>query len=212
MKDAVRGLAEGKGDFAEYRKVLTEKFVLLNVYCKSVAEEHDPRGPDGPYQFKDRSVPVLVIKKWNGETLLQQLGFGGKGEQAMKRVSNWIDRASKDNGRIVPPKHIKPLAKAYQKALEHLEKGKPGTAWKELAKAVKGGEDAKLFPDGPPGVAREAKAKMDEILEGADDVVAQALELPTTKAKIALKKVLRQYKGVPGVKEKVDEALGELSP
>ena len=60
-------------------KAMREKFVFLNVYCQSVKDEHDPRGPEGPYRFEDTSVPVIVIKKWDGTTLKQQLGWGDGG-------------------------------------------------------------------------------------------------------------------------------------
>ena len=54
---------------------MAEDFVFLNVYCQSVEDEHKPRGPKGPFQFNDRSVPVFVIKDHTGKTLVQQLGW-----------------------------------------------------------------------------------------------------------------------------------------
>ena len=84
----MRALAEGKGDFKKYRKLLQEKFICVNVYCKAVKDEHEPRGPEGPYQFKDRSVPVLLFKRWNGETLIQQLGFTPDIKNGSKRAAD----------------------------------------------------------------------------------------------------------------------------
>ena len=43
----------------------------MKVYCTSVKSEHDPRGPEGPFQFQDRSVPVYLLKKWDGETMTE---------------------------------------------------------------------------------------------------------------------------------------------
>ena len=56
----MRGLAQGEKGYEKFPELFKKHFVFLNVYCRSVAEEHNARGPEGPYQFKDRSVPVLV--------------------------------------------------------------------------------------------------------------------------------------------------------
>ena len=91
----MRGLAAGEKGFEKLSKTLKDNFVFLNVYCTSVAAEHDPRGPDGPYQFKDRSVPVLVFKKWNGETLKQQLGFYSDPRVGRDTLVSMVEQALK---------------------------------------------------------------------------------------------------------------------
>ena len=92
----MRGLAEGKGD-KKTAKAMKEKFVFLNVYCRSVKEEHEPRGPKGPYQFVDRSVPVCVIKKWDGTTFNQKLGFVADPKAGMRNLESWMVKALKDS-------------------------------------------------------------------------------------------------------------------
>ena len=96
----MRVLCEGKRDYKKYRKLLPEKFIFLNVYCKSVKDEHEPRGPEGPYQFKEKSVPVLVIKRWSGETLVNQSGFTPNVKNGTRRLASFIDKALKKNGPV----------------------------------------------------------------------------------------------------------------
>jgi uncharacterized membrane-anchored protein len=43
-----------------------------------------------PLAAKDKKA-----EKWDGETLTQQLGFGGDGEQAMRRVQGMLAAALK---------------------------------------------------------------------------------------------------------------------
>jgi len=100
----VRGLAAGEKDYEAYKKIFQTKFVFLNEYTTSVAAEEEPRGPEGPYRFQDRSVPVLVLKRWSGETLAQQLGFQPNPEQAKRALAQIVDKALKDHGPVVPPK------------------------------------------------------------------------------------------------------------
>lgn len=81
---------------------MTENFVFLNVYCQSVEDEHKPRGPKGPFQFNDRSVPVLVIKDHTGKTLFQQLGWSRSPDPA--RLAEIITTAQRKAGPIKPAK------------------------------------------------------------------------------------------------------------
>ena len=87
---------KNKATAADFRS----KFVFLNVYCRSVKEEHDPRGPEGPFRFTDRSVPVVVIKKFDGTSLVHQLGWGGGAD----RLAQLVDKAVKKNGPVAPPR------------------------------------------------------------------------------------------------------------
>jgi len=204
----VSGLAAGEGDYSKLPKLLKERFVFLNVYCTNVESEHAPRGPDGPFQFTDRSVPVYVVKKWDGETMVQKLGFSGAAqkEQGMRTLAQVLEKAAKDHGPIVPPKAFRPLTKAYEKAMKSLSGKKPGAAYKDFAKAVTMGADESAFPGGPPAVAKKAQARLDEIDAALEAAIDAALELKVAKAKIELKKVARKYKGVTTLEEKLTEA------
>lgn len=184
---------------------------MVNFYTTSVADEHDPRGPDGPYQFKDRSVPLFIIKKWDGETLIHQLGFARQGGD--RQLAAWVEKAVKENGPISPPKALRPLMKAMDKARAHLAKERPGPAWKELVKVVEGGSEKKHFPDGPPTVAVEAQQKIDAILEAANDALEEALmdaeDDPATTEK-ALRGLLRTYSQIPDLKKTLNDHLKKL--
>ena len=202
----MRGLASGAEGFEAFPKHLKKNFVLVNYYCTSVAEEHDPRGPEGPYQFQDRSVPLFVIKDWEGKTLVQQLGFPSSG--GTKAVSRWIEKAMKANGPVVPPKNLKPLIKAMKAAEKHLGKKRPGNAWKELVKVVKGGADMRKFPEGPPTIAVEAQAKIDAILEEATAAIEAALEEEDPAACLKALRALRSpYGAIPAVKERLAKEI-----
>jgi hypothetical protein len=183
----------------------------VNFYCKSVAEEHDPRGPEGPYQFKDRSVPLFVIKKWDGTTLSHQLGFPRTGGD--KAVAGWIEKALKENGPITPPQALKPLIQAMKKAQVQIKKGRPGNGWKDLGKVVKLGQDTRKFPEGPPTVAREAAALMEKFLSEAnaaiDAATAMAEDDPASALK-ALRALRSPYGAIPEIKARLAEETKKL--
>jgi len=93
------------GDDKRYekaRELLKSDFVVLNVYPKSVKDEHEPRGPKGPFQFMDRSVPVLIMKSSKGETLYRQLGWFA-GQPGIDRFTEAVREARKNNGPVNPP-------------------------------------------------------------------------------------------------------------
>ena len=205
----MRVLASGEGEFRKYKKLLQEKFVLLNVYCRSVKEEHDPRGPEGPYQFTDRSVPVLVFKRWDGKTLIQQLGFQSDTEAATKSLVRFVDKALKENGPVVPPKALRPLLKGFAKAEGHLEKKRIAAAVRELLKVVKAGANEKKFPE-TPDVAKQAQAKLDALLKEANEALEQAAVMEPDARKKELLRIRREYGALGDVKARVKTALEEL--
>ncbi len=208
----MRGLASGDEDYEKFPKLLQERFICVNVYCRSQAEEHKPRGPDGPYQFNDRSVPLFVIKRWDGETLQHHLGFASQGGQ--RQLASWIEKAVKENGAITPPKALKPLIKALDKARAQLEKDRPGAAYKDLLKVVAGGANKKAFPEGPPTVAKEAQALLDEMLETANEAIDEAVdqaEIDREDAVKTLKALARRWNSVKPLKTKIAAALKKLT-
>ena len=187
-------------------KAMREKFVFLNVYCRSVEDERDPRGPEGPYRFKDRSVPVIVIKKWDGTTLKQQLGWGDGGAKGLGRM---IDKAVKDNGPVAPPKALRPLLKSYAKAKQALEKKQTRNAIRELQKVVKAAQNKKKFKDGMPDIAIKAEADLEELKRKALDELQQIeskLEEQDQDAKHgkrALNRLMSRYGGILAVKTRI---------
>lgn len=208
----MRALLDDKKELKKTAAALREKFVFLNVYCKSVEDEHDPRGPEGPFQFNDRSVPVVVIKKFDGTTLKQQLGWGG----GAKQLAQIVDKAVRDNGPVAPPKALRPLLKAYEKAQQALERKQIRNAVRELQKVVKGGQDQKKFKDGMPDIAVKAQEELDKlgkqglseleairarIQDGGQDAAA------TRKDLIRLR---REYGGIDEIREQVKELLQKL--
>ena len=208
----MRGLAGGEEkEFKKYRKLLLENFVFLNVFTKSVKDEHEPRGPEGPYRFVDRSVPVYVIKSFQGETYVQQLGFVAGTKPGLRQLSRHIDSALKQNGPVQPPKQLRPLVKNFEKGLAYLEKKRPGYAWKEFEKVVEAGTNTKKFPKGEPAVTRKARARMAAIEKEAAAKLDEAEKLDEAKdKKKALRRVLRAYGKIPKVAERARAALKEL--
>lgn len=204
----MRSLANGEKDFEKYPKILKKNFVFLNEYTTSVQAEHDPRGPEGPYRFVDRSVPVVLFKRWDGETLVQQLGFGG-GPKAFQRL---LDRALKKNGPVSPPKALKPLLKAHKKGMEHLEKGRVGSAVRELQKVVKGAQNKKKFEVMPPvGVA--AEEQLQKLKAQGEELLAQAQDLAGRDPKASKKeynRIRREYGKLPGLDAAIKAALKAL--
>ena len=179
---------------------------MVNYWCTSVQAEHDARGPEGPYQFKDRSVPLFIIKKWDGEELIHQLGFPSSGGD--KAVARWVEKAVKENGPINPPKALKPLIKGLKKASDLIAKSKPGDAWKELSKVVKLGADERKFPEGPPRMAVEAKALIDTIIGDANTAIEEALAQEDASACLkALRKLASKYRSVPDLKKRVSAEI-----
>ena len=206
MKAALRGLAEGKEGFEKFPKLLKERFIMVNYWCTSVQAEHDPRGPDGPYQFKDRSVPLFIIKKWDGTELIHQLGFPSSGGD--KAVARWVEKAVKENGPINPPKALKPLIKGLKKANDLMAKSKPGDAWKEATKVVKLGANERKFPEGPPRMAVEAQALIQTILTDATTSIEEALSEEDSAACLkALRKLASKYRAVPDLKKRINEEI-----
>lgn len=192
----MRGLAKGTKGYEKTKKAMQEKFVFLNVYCTSVADEHKPRGPEGPYQFNDKSVPVSVIKRWDGHSFHQELGFTSDPQRNLARVAGWIEKALKENGPVLPPKKLRPLMKVYEKGLGYLAKKRPGYAWKEFAKVEKLGADKKRFPQGPPAVAADATARKAEIKDELEKALAAAEDLRDEnpgKAKAAFARLMRSH-------------------
>lgn len=210
----MRVLAAGEEkEFKKYRDLLREKVVFLNEYTTSVAAEHDPRGPDGPYQFVDKSVPVFIAKKWDGETLVQQLGFTTAKDQGPRQLARWIDRALDDAGPIVPPKHLRPLIKASEKATKAIDKRQLSTAVRELTKVIEGGADEKKFPEGPPRVATDAAARLDALRDDGAAALEELLDLAVDdpkKAKVGLARLLRDYRPFPDLKTSIQAALDDL--
>lgn len=211
MKDAVRVLAKGEEKKHQaLSRDLAKKFVFLNVFCKSVKEEHDPRGPDGPYQFVDRSVPVVVVKRWDGETLMQQLGWSPSG--GARRMGQILEKAMKDNGPVAPPKALRPLLKAMAKAEKALEKDRPANAIRELERIVKAGANTKKFKTGPPEVALDAAKKLAALSDAADrEIDAAASEHSDPKdLKKAYRKLQTRYRGLDAAQKRLRSALHDL--
>ncbi len=210
FKTAVRSLADGGKEFPKMPKLMKEKFVFLNVYCRSVADEHKPRGPEGPYQFNDKSVPVVVIKKWDGETLHQKLGFSSDQDAGNRDLKRALDQALKKNGPITAPKALRPLIKKIATADKHLKSKRPSHAFKELQKVIDAGNDKKKFPKGPPTLAKKAAAKQEAIVKQGEEEIAKAEALATENPKKSagtLKKLLRLYRGIPKLKALLDAKI-----
>ncbi|MHC4163297.1 MAG: hypothetical protein ACYSUM_14305 [Planctomycetota bacterium] len=208
----MRGLAAGEKGYEKYKKAFGRNFVFLNEYTTSVQAEHDPRGPEGPYRFQDRSVPVLVFKRWDGETLIQQLGFYPDPKMAKKSLANFVDKALKKNGPVVPPKALRPLLKAYDKGVKHLEKKRFGAAIRELLKIEKAAANRKEFP-APPEVAEKAAAHLKKLGEDVDAMLEELAPLAGSEPERVRKTYMaiqREYGKLPGVQQKVKRALAAL--
>jgi soluble cytochrome b562 len=197
----VRALLDDEKKLKKTARDLREKFVFLNVYCRSVKDEHDPRGPEGPYQFKDRSVPVVVIKKFDGTTLKQQLGWGGGARQ----LAQIVEKAVKDNGPVAPPKALRPLLKAYAKAERALERRQVRSAVRELQKVVKAAQDQKKFKDGVPDVAVKARSALDKL---KSEGLGRAEEAKASKKDLI--RLRSDYGGIPEVRDRIKELLKKL--
>jgi hypothetical protein len=212
LKAAVRGLASGEKDYEKYKKLFQEKFVFLNEYTTSVEAEHAPRGPEGPYRFEDRSVPVILFKRWDGKTLIQQLGFNPDPEQAKRALAQLVDKALKENGPVLAPKALRPLLRSYESAERNLEKGLTSAAIRDLEKVVKAAADDKKVPE-KPEVAAQAAAKLAQLAEDASKAIeaaaARAAEDPDA-AKKELNRIAREYRGLDGIDDKVKAALDAL--
>lgn len=207
----MRGLLADDPEYKKLAKKMKESFVFLNVYCQSVEDEHKPRGPEGPYQFNDKSVPVLVLKKWDGETIVQNLGFYADPKVGKPQLERHVEKALKENGPIVPPKTLRPLMKDFAAGEKSLEKARVGSAWKAFAKVVKAGKDGKKFPDGPPDIAKRAQKHLDAILKQADEAIAAVDDLDDdADRKKGYRKLLRTYNGVPEIKKRLRTAIKAL--
>ena len=177
--------------------------MFLNEYTTSVAAEEEPRGPEGPYRFQDRSVPVLVLKRWSGETLVQQLGFQPNPEQAKRALAQIVDKALKDHGPVVPPKALRPLTKSFDAGKAHLSKKRVAAAIREFRNVERLGADTKKFPE-PPDVAARASEELAKLSEEGLGLVAEA------KSQADLKAILREYGELQAVAEKANEAAATL--
>lgn len=218
MKDAVRALAAGQAQnnqtedkkLKKFAKDLTKKFVFLNVYCRSVKEEHDPRGPDGPYQFVDKSVPVVVIKRWDGKTFKQQLGWNAS--WGVDGLVKMLEKAAKENGPIAPPKALRPLLKAMAKAEKHLAADRTAPAIRELNRIVDHGANKKKFPDGPPEIAGDAAKRLEALAQTAQKAFEAARTTETDPAALekAYRKLLATYRGLDAVEKTIRDALRAL--
>lgn len=209
----MRDLASGVKGYEKYKKLLARKFVCLNVYCTNVASEHEPRGPDGPFQFQDRSVPVVLFKRWDGKTLMQKLGFYSDPNMGRRSLAQYIDKVLKDHGPVVPPKALRPLLKSYDKGVGHLEKKRTSSAIREFQAVVKGAANKKKFPNDPPEVALKAKEQLDALRAQAEQRMGEAATLAERDIKAARKqygKISRDYGGLEGVRDAVKKALAAL--
>ena len=205
----MRGLTSGKKGYEKWPKLLQKNFVFLNEYTTSIAEEHEPRGPEGPYSFKDRSVPVLVVKKWNGDTIVQQLGWGG----AESRLEQILSSAIKKNGPVAPPKALRPLLKSYKKGMQHLGKERTAAAVREFQAVLKAGGKKKVFREEPPPVMNDATERLKELeqrcREEMEKVAATAQE-DAAGARKAYGKLLRNYGGIKPLKAELKNRISAL--
>ncbi|MBI4882395.1 MAG: hypothetical protein HY812_22440 [Planctomycetes bacterium] len=159
----MRVFAEGKNSkYAKYRKVLQDKFVCMCDFAKSTADEHGKRGPKGPYQHENQAVPVLVMKKWNGDELAIKYGFPTDKETAPALLAKLIDQALDENGPITRPskKDLKDNPKEGKDEEEDKEKGdkdkkgkkdKQSDKDKKEDKEAEGEEEELAKPPSRPG-------------------------------------------------------------
>ena len=205
----MRGLTSGKKGYKKWPKLFQKNFIFLNEYTTSVAEEHEPRGPEGPYRFKDRSVPVLVVKKWNGDTIVQQLGWGG----AENRLEQILSSAIKKNGPVAPPKALRPLLKSYKKGMEHLDKQRTAAAVREFQAVLKAGDKKKAFREDPPPVMNDATERLKELEQrcrGEIEKLAATAQPDPVAARKAYGKLLRDYRGIKSLKTELQKIIKEL--
>lgn len=209
----MRGLAAGDKGYEKYPKLLRDNFICVNVFTTSVEEETQPRGPKGAFQFTDKSVPVLVIKKWDGTTISQDLGFVTNEDIGKKSLAKSLDAAMDKNGPVMPPKLLAPLVRSYDAGVSALKKQKTADAIKSFQEVVKCGDVRKAFPDGPPHVAVDAAERLKEIEKEGEEALDTAKEAASTDAKAAAeayKKLQAAYKGLSGLEKKIKAAQDAL--
>ena len=205
----MRGLSTGKKGYEKWPKLLKKNFIFLNEYTTSVAAEHEPRGPEGPYRFKDRSVPVLVVKKWDGDTIVQQLGWGG----AENRLEQILSSAIKKNGPVAPPKALRPLLKSYKKGMEHLKKNRSAAAVREFQAVLKAGDKKKVFREEPPPVMSDARERLKELEQRCREAMERAAETAKddpAAARKAYGKLLREFGAIKPLKSELQKIIKEL--
>ena len=190
-------------------KFFRENFIFLNHYCTSVASEHKPRGPKGPYQFTDKTVPCTVIKRWDGKTLIQKRGFfvNDKGRKTRTELlKGWLKVAKKGRGKFVETdkEKIKPLLTSYDKAMK-LVKDKPVEAYNEFESLVKKGNDKEEFKAGVPHVAKVAREMKKNIIADAKEKVEKAALYKDEGEE--LKKLKKKYEGIDEITDLLDETI-----
>ena len=209
----MRSLAGGDKGYKDFPKLLRSKFVFLNAYCTSLAAEKAPRGPDGPYQFVDKSVPVYVIKNWEGKTFVQELGYSS-GDSATKALGRILKEVLKKNGAVSAPKQIKALTKIWKKAEASFQKKRPGYGWKELGKLLVLAHDKKKFADGVPTLGLKAQEKIAELEASFSKQLDAAIALGDSDydgASKKMKSMMRTYGMVKPLKSRLNAALKALS-
>lgn len=185
---------------------------MLNVYCKSVKDEYGKRGPEGPYQFEGDGAPMLVVKRWDGTELYNNVGWVTDEKAGVDRIKGVAGDALSKNGDVVPvdAKSVAKLLTKYDAGVE-MAGDKPGKAYEEFDEIVQDGADKKDWPDGPCHVHTAAAARMEAIVEAGNAAITEALkEEKDRKKKSALKGVKKAYKGVEEIEKKVQEQLEAL--
>lgn len=207
LKQAIGIVAAGKDDFAPMRDHLKSKFVCLNVHVGSEPDETAPRGPEGPYRFQEKSVPVLVIKRWDGKTLVSQCGFTTDGEAGAESVAGMIEEAVEANGPIIEPKRLLALERSWEKVEKELEKQRFGQAYEQLAKIVAAGADREAFPAGSPEPSVRAEEKRKELkaeLAAKLAEIEKIAQRDATEAKVELQRLLRSYRASKELREMIE--------
>ena len=143
MKASIQGLK----DDAEFADTLASSFIVFNVYCKSVKDEHGKRGPEGPYQFEGDGAPMVVVKRWDGHEFYNNVGWVTDAKAGTDRLRGVAQDALNKNGEVVPvdTKAATKLLSKFDAAAE-LAEAKPGKGYEEfaeIAEALKEEKDRK---------------------------------------------------------------------
>lgn len=106
LSTALGFLAQGALGFERYASVLKDRFVVLRVGIGSEDEAFGPRGPEGPFRFEARDVPNLIIKRWDGLTLVNQRSFYPDSQEALRLLASLIDEALARHAANPPPAQV----------------------------------------------------------------------------------------------------------